>query len=292
MLEINKIYNEDCIKTMRRIDDSSIDLIIADPPYYKIKNEDWDKQWENKDSFLEWIEMLCQEWKRILKNNGSIYIFASHKLSSHVEVTVSKYFNILNNIRWRKKNGWHNKTKKNPHKLHSFLSDWESIIFAEQLNNQYFLREARIKANISSNEAGLLFPSKTGKPTGCVRNWELGLNRPDREQYEKLKTLYSLPNYDEAFRKFNVEEDFCFDIWDDINSIHSSVQRHPCEKPVELINRILNISSNKDDLVYIPFAGSGSEIVSCIKNQRNWIASEINEQYINEVIIPRIYNIK
>lgn len=45
------------------------------------------------------------------------------------------------------------------------------------------------------------------------------------------------------------------------------------------------------DLVYIPFAGSGSEIVACIRNKRNWIATEINKQYIDEIIIPRINKI-
>lgn len=50
----------------------------------------------------------------------------------------------------------------------------------------------------------------------------------------------------------------------------------------------LNLNSNEGDLVYIPFAGSGSEIESCIKNNRNWIATELNEEYINDVICPRI----
>jgi DNA modification methylase len=44
-------------------------------------------------------------------------------------------------------------------------------------------------------------------------------------------------------------------------------------------------------LIYIPFAGSGSEIISCINNNRNWIATETNIIYINEVIIPRIENL-
>ena len=66
------------------------------------------------------------------------------------------------------------------------------------------------------------------------------------------------------------------------------IKGFPCQKPLASSERIIKASSNEGDLVYIPFAGSGSEIISCIKNNRNWIATETNEEYINEVIYPRI----
>ena len=44
--------------------------------------------------------------------------------------------------------------------------------------------------------------------------------------------------------------------------------------------------------MYIPFAGSGSEIVSCINNNRNYLATELNKSYIKEIIIPRIENMQ
>ena len=64
--------------------------------------------------------------------------------------------------------------------------------------------------------------------------------------------------------------------------------KHPTQKPLSISNRIVKVHSEENDLVYIPFAGSGSEIVSCIKNNRNWIATELEEKYINEIIVPRI----
>ena len=47
-------------------------------------------------------------------------------------------------------------------------------------------------------------------------------------------------------------------------------------------------SSHAGDLVVIPFAGSGSEIVQCIKKERTFIAAEVNERYVQEIIVPRI----
>ena len=63
---------------------------------------------------------------------------------------------------------------------------------------------------------------------------------------------------------------------------------HPTQKPLSICDRIINVHSNENDLVYIPFAGSGSEIESCIKNNRQWIATELNNTYIEDIIKPRI----
>ena len=65
---------------------------------------------------------------------------------------------------------------------------------------------------------------------------------------------------------------------------------HSTQKPIQLCDRLIKASSNENDLIYIPFAGSGSEIISCINNNRNYLATEINKKYIDEIIIPRIEN--
>ena len=47
-------------------------------------------------------------------------------------------------------------------------------------------------------------------------------------------------------------------------------------------------SSRPGDLVFIPFAGSGSEVVQCVKNGRDFIAAEINASYVEDIILPRL----
>jgi DNA modification methylase len=63
--------------------------------------------------------------------------------------------------------------------------------------------------------------------------------------------------------------------------------KHPTEKPIELGERMLR-SINKNELVYVPFGGSGTEIINCINNNIDYIATEINNTYINKIIIPRV----
>ena len=54
MIELNKIYNEDCLEGMKSIPDNSIDLAVADPPYWKVINEQWDYQWRTESDYVEW----------------------------------------------------------------------------------------------------------------------------------------------------------------------------------------------------------------------------------------------
>lgn len=64
------------------------------------------------------------------------------------------------------------------------------------------------------------------------------------------------------------------------------------QKPLEICDRIIRLGSNEEDTVFIPFAGSGSEIESCIRNNREYLATEKEVHYINSIILPRLEKIK
>lgn len=132
----------DCLDVMRDLPDNSIDLIATDPPYYKVKGDAWDRQWDKPAQFLAWLDTALEQMARILKPNGSLYLFASPSMAARVEVLIGGRFNVLNRVRWVKEAGWHNKTEKEA--LRSYLSPWEEIIFAEHYGAD----------NIAKGEAG------------------------------------------------------------------------------------------------------------------------------------------
>lgn len=136
------LFCGDARDVLPTLDDSSIHAVITDPPYFRVKGEWWDRQWDNRAHFLAWMGGLCDEWRRVLTANGSLYCFASPDLSWHVEGEIRQRFNVLNTVRWVKEAGWHNKTEKEA--LRSFLSPWEAVIFAEQYGAD----------NIAKGEAG------------------------------------------------------------------------------------------------------------------------------------------
>lgn len=83
MLEINKIYNDDCLIRMKDIDDGSIDMILCDLPYGKTAN-DWDVVID--------IPTLWEEYERIIKNNGAIVLFGDEPFSSRLRLSNEKIY--------------------------------------------------------------------------------------------------------------------------------------------------------------------------------------------------------
>jgi len=88
-LELNRIYQMDCLDGMKLIPDKSVDLIIADPPYYKIVKEDWDNQWKNENEYIEWCLKWTNESFRILKEGGLLYVWGA--IGKHKEHPFLKY---------------------------------------------------------------------------------------------------------------------------------------------------------------------------------------------------------
>jgi len=130
-LEQVELICGDCLQKMDELIEQGVevDAIITDPPYYKVKNESWDRQWNTPSQFLFFIRDLCNRWYDLLKPNGSLYCFASPQMAARVECIIRKRFNVLNRIRWVKNDGWHKIAKKKD--LRSYLSNYEAIIFAE-----------------------------------------------------------------------------------------------------------------------------------------------------------------
>ena len=106
-IELNKIYNEDCLEGMERIPDGGVDLIVTDPPYLiNYSRHVKGHRFENKilnDNNPELISKYIKECYRILKNDSAMYMFASHKtvdfFKQELEYTG---FNIKNMIIWDK----------------------------------------------------------------------------------------------------------------------------------------------------------------------------------------------
>ena len=124
-----------------------------------------------------------------------------------------------------------------------------------------------------------------------------GVQIPTHEQWEKISNLFKIrDNYNDLVKQFNKER-YTFNLPIGVTDVWGFTPDkirygHKTQKPQDITDRIIKASSNEEQLVYIPFAGSGSEIVSCIKNNRNYIATETNREYIEDIINKRIENIK
>ena len=74
-ISINKIVLGECVDIMSKMDEFSVDLVVADPPYWKVVNEEWDNKWKTEDEYVKWSIEWINEVSRILRYGGSFLSF-------------------------------------------------------------------------------------------------------------------------------------------------------------------------------------------------------------------------
>ena len=113
------------------LEPGTVSLVCTDPPYHRVKmDEAWDRQWPTDAAYLEWLGKVLDEFNRVLKPNGSLYLFASPQMAARVECLIGERFAILNSITWSKP-GQSFAEKYGPENFRQFVPMSERIIFAE-----------------------------------------------------------------------------------------------------------------------------------------------------------------
>ena len=298
------VVNGDSAKILRLIPDHSVSLILTDPPYHSTKKSNIinDKSFNTDEEFIGWMENFAKEWKRILRPNGSGFMFCSSAMESKLDIMLSKYFNILSHIVWTKPNepgydGWKGKMKKES--LRQWYPQSERIIFFEpaidgNLKRSYFgnwLKEARKSVELSGHELTELIGAY-GKINhgGAVSNWESGRNIPSKTQFSKICDILKkkgykneIPIYEDIIRPFEVNANVEFtDVWD-FPSVKPYQGKHPAEKPIDMLEHCINATTFENDIVLDCFAGSGSTLVASRKKRRYGIGIEIDSNWCNSI---------
>lgn len=312
------IYNGDCLEMMPRLEKQSFQLILTDPPYFKVKAEWWDHQWENPAAFLDWFHRLGLYWWQLLAPNGSFYVFASPQMAWDVERKVRERFNVLNRITWRKSAGRHDGADKSA--LRSFFPQTETIIFAEhwtelsETGNDYQDKCDQAARDVFGHyistirdRHGLTMKQLTAavgahgatNHGGACSNWERGYNVPtalyyDRLQatfpgcfdrsYQDLKAEYEdlKAEYERSRRPFQATPRRPFtDVWD-FDPVKPSKHKHPCQKPRALLEHIVLTSSREGDTVLDSFGGAMLLADVCRDYGRRFVGIEIEKKWCEQ----------
>lgn len=308
-MELNKVHNIDFLNN--DLPDKCAKLIIADPPYYKVKG-DFDFVWKTFDDYLKDVEKWAIECKRILSDNGTILWYGDAKNIAYAQIIFDKYFNLLNSIVWENTNDHKQQIRFNEG-LRTFAPTTERILMYENKGDKTggelifeqflkpknpFSKYLKIEfknAKVTNKEISKLFPSRTGGLTGCVSNWLNGDNVITEEQYLKVKEFldnkYLLKQYEELKEEYEelkaeYEElrrpfNNALHLGDVIRlpNYETSDYDHDTIKPEKLTRILITTCSRENDLVVVPFAGSGTECAMSAKEKRPFIAYEITEKH-------------
>ncbi|SMN01999.1 Modification methylase [uncultured Candidatus Thioglobus sp.] len=246
-MDKNIIYNGNCIKILNtKVDESSIDLIFADPPYnlsgnglkwkgnktggdWYMVNEYWDKM--TTSEYMRFTQEWISACRTTLKETSSIYIACSYHNIGEVMIVLKQLkFKINNVITWYKTNAMPNMTRR------VFTHTTEFVIWAVKEKGWTFNYEKIKEINPEKQENG---------------------------SDKQMRDLWKLPLVQgkERLRGSNGKA------------------LHPTQKPEEILKRIILASSNKGDIVLDPFLGSGTTTYVAKKYKRDWIGIEQDKEY-------------
>lgn len=250
-MEYNKIYNQDCIVGMKNMPDDSVDLIIADPPYNLSKG--------TSINFLgnTVVKGMGGEWNKVIEN------WDNYTLIEYIEFTKSW---LIEANRVLKKTGsmWIFGTYHNIGIIN---------FICQNLNLEIINEVIWYKSNSFPNLAGrrltashetLLWVHNNPKKRMYKFNYEYSkkgdfsydnLKSPDKQ----MRTVWSIPNNKEKWEL--------------------AFGKHPTQKPIRVIDRLILLSTDVNDLVLAPFSGAGSECMSALRNNRRFIGFEIDPTY-------------
>ena len=314
-MNINKIYNIDFLNN--DLPDKCANLIIADPPYYKVKG-DFDFIWDSFEGYLKDVEKWAIECKRILSDNGTLFWWGDKSKIAYSQIIFDKYFKLENSLVWRKTDSMQYQYYS-PDLARTFTTHNERILMysnevdttgLEMIAEEYikprnpfskYLKEEFKEAKVTNKQIAKLFPSKTGGLTGCVSNWLNGDNVITEEQYLKIREYlnneYLRKEYEDLRKEYEDQRRFFYnplkyeEVLEFSQESHLTRKyKHDTVKPEKLTRVLINTCSRKDDLVVVPFAGSGTECAMSAKEKRRFVGFEIEKKYI-EIANKRVNKI-
>lgn len=291
----NTIIQGDCIEVLKKLPAESIDLIVADPPYWKVISEKWDYQWRTEADYIEWSKKWFDEAHRVMKKGGSFYLFGYFRMLALLltELVDKNGFELRQQIIIDK--GMRSMGGRATKNYKMFPNVTESVLFLVKDSKPFikdFLKEQQKKKGYTSKQINEMLGVKSngGGMWSIYTGENVCEQTPTRELWEKLQDIleFDLP-YEEIAMTFNAQMGYT-DVWTDID-FYSEVRHHPTQKPIALIERIIKASSNEGMTVLDPFLGAGSTAIAAKNLNRNYIGIELDEKY-HEIATRRLQNVQ
>ena len=280
------LFEGDCLDVLKSGEVHASDLVIADPPYFKVVNEKWDYKWRTEEDYVSW----CRSWMGAVYDNlrigGTFYLFGYFRMLVLLlpvlkEIGFSLRQQIIVDKGMKAVAGRATKNYK------MFPCVTESVLFLTKSNidfSRQLLKKRQKELGLSSKEIN----ERLGVKSNGGGMWSIYTGKnvceqfPTRELWDRLQEIleFEYP-YDSIAQTFNPTMGLS-DVWTDID-FYEEKRRHPTQKPEKLIERLMLASSNPGDFVLDPFAGSGSTLMAAENLGRTASAIEMDHAYIEGI---------
>jgi DNA modification methylase len=238
---IDTIHVGDCVELMRKLPGGCASLVIADPPYNLGKSFGNWKEWRDVDQWLPWCKTWLSESKRVLSDGGSIFVYGIHHYLCFLQCAMYEL-----GLEYRRQIIW---------KYENGFAGYTKTLAAHYEPLLWFSKGS----NYTYHEIREPYKSTERLKHPVKKNGKVWAPNPEGRL---AGDVWSFPTL--AGRRFRDEK-----------------VDHPTQKPLTLTDRIVKHFSNENDLIVVPFVGSGTECVSAAANNRRFWGTEINADYVD-----------
>jgi site-specific DNA-methyltransferase (adenine-specific) len=238
---LDKIFHQDCQTALPYLPSVFVDLLVLDPPYNLTKSFNGTTfRARNDEDYTAWMESWFAPMMRLLKPSASVYICGDWKSSASICGVAEKYLHIQNRITWEREKGRGAKA--------NWKNCSEDIWFCTVSNDYTFNADAvRLRRRVIAPY----------RENGTPKDWQ-------------------------ETNDGNFRDTAPSNLWTDISVPFWSMPEntdHPTQKPEKLLAKLILASTNPGDVVFDPFAGSGTTAVVASKLGRQFVAIEQEEEY-------------
>ncbi len=305
-MEIDNIYNMDCLEGMKQIPDGSVDAVICDLPYGTMKGAAvgaWDGTQCDWDDIIP-TDKLFEQYERVLRRGGVAVLFSQEPYTSHLRTFRGKNMDFLYPMVWKKDSaGNPNIAKVAPM---SYFEDINVFAKSNPLHDYdlahplrpYFAKvmeyigkpKKQIMDEIGQN-ADHTFRCNSSQFQLCTAGtYESLISRYHIDKMDGYRTYEDLKAEDSTYIIVK-EHEKTFNLPEGKQSLSNVLEFskdtdgfHPTQKPVALIRRLVLTYTNEGDTVLDNCMGSGTTAIACIKERRHFIGFELNKEYFDKAV--------
>ena len=272
---MSEVILGDCLENLKKMKSNSIDMIYLDPPFFTQRTQkgimkntektlEFNDSWKNINEYLDYIKVRLIEMKRVLKNTGSIFLHCDKIASHYLRVLLDEVFGFTNfqsEIIWSYKR-WSNSKK-------GLLNSHQNIYFYSKSKNFKF-NTIYTDYSATTNIDQILQQRKRDENGKCVykRNEEGKIVLDNEKKGVPLSDVWEIPF---------------------LNPKAKERVGYPTQKPILLLEKIIEISTDEDDVVLDPFCGSGTTLVASKLLNRKFIGIDMSKDAI-EITNLRLKN--
>lgn len=252
-LQLDNIYNMDCLEGMKMIPDGSVDAVICDLPYEVLHKNNPNAQWDRMIPF----EPLWEQYKRVIKDNGAICLFGQGMFTAQLMMSQPKMWRY--NLIWDKcrATGFLNANRM-PLRCHEDIA-----VFYKSLptyNPQMAIGEPSHPQGDGAHK----------QTNNCYGKYKSGRAYDYDKQIQKVEPTRPGEKFPMSIIRIKKE--------------HETTVLHPTQKPVDLLRYLVLTYTNPGGVVLDNCMGSGTTAIACLKEHRHFLGFELNKEYYDKAV--------